>query len=344
MIRFLLIICLISTPAFATNTLLQQAKQDMGYGHYASAMKTLQRLVKTEPDNYEAWFMLGVTQVHEQHDHQAIESFKHVIQLRPNLAEPHNNLAAVYNNLGDTKAAIKELETALKKRPNYAVAEENLADLHIKLALQHYRNSLSHGAGPEVEQRYTRLLNVRNLSTSTDTHIATNPSQQNMITTKAKPSSSTPVVHPVSAVDTSQPSNTSDKTKKSPETQDTYAAENEDISITSVLDALEAWRQAWSNQDLDAYFSSYATDFKPDARFQSVEAWKAYKKRVIKNKAFINVQLEQVTVDIPANLNIATISLLQHFSSNTYVGDDHKTIVMKYTPKGWKIISEVSKP
>ena len=136
MIRWLLICCLWIMPAWADNENgLEQAKQAMQAGHYAQALKTLESLVKQEPNNYEAWFLFGVAQVHEQQDHQAIEAFKHVIELRPNLAEPHNNLAAVYNNLGDTQAAIRELETALKKRPNYAVAEENLADLHIKLAL-----------------------------------------------------------------------------------------------------------------------------------------------------------------------------------------------------------------
>jgi len=350
MIKFLLILCLSISPAFAADNSLEKAKKAMQSGNYASALETLRVLVGEEENNYEAWFLFGVAQVHEQKDHQAIEAFRHVISLRPKLAEPHNNLAAVYNNLGDTSAAIKELEIALEKRPNYAVAEENLADLHIKLALQYYRNSLSHGANEAVSQRYARLLRVRNPVVNTEDATAVadmeppaSTAPDESVKAKPLPKASPVIIMPESA--------------GSPVADDTYAQAKvekitsqptpsiaEDKSITGVLDALEAWRVAWSSQNLDAYFSSYAETFDPGSRFSSIEAWKAYKTRVIKNKSFINVQLDKVEVDIPASRDVATISVLQHFKSNTYVGNDRKQITMKYTPQGWKIITEVSLP
>ncbi len=342
MIKFLLILCLTISPAFAADGSLEKAKQAMQAGNYASALETLRDLVSKEENNYEAWFLFGVAQVHEQQDHQAIEAFRHVIALRPKLAEPHNNLAAVYNNLGDTQAAIKELEIALEKRPNYAVAEENLADLHIKLALQYYRNSLSHGASDAVGQRYARLLKVRNPAAEPDTTIGTKTdvptsSVKTMPVPMSKPVVTIPTQTGVAANDVYAQTPSANKDKSTPSIA-------EDKSITGVLDALEAWRKAWSAQDLDAYFASYAETFDPGPRFTSINAWKAYKTRVIKNKSFINVQFEKVEVDIPASRNVATISLLQHFTSNTYVGNDRKQITMKYTPHGWKIIAEVSLP
>jgi tetratricopeptide (TPR) repeat protein len=344
MIKFLLMLCLWAIPANAANTTnttttpLEQAKQAMQAGRYAQALDTLSELVKKEDDNYEAWFLFGVAQVHEQKDHQAIEAFRHVIELRPTLAEPHNNLAAVYNNLGDTKAAIHELEIALEKRPNYAVAEENLADLHIKLALQYYHDSLKHGANHVVEQRYARLLRVRNPVAAN--HQAAQPQQAQK--TKQKPAAATmPVMIPQPYV--AQASKPVAKPKPST-AKKPLPSIAEDKSITGVLDALEAWRSAWSAQNLDAYFKAYAADFKPDSRFDSFAAWKAYKTHVIQNKAFIDVQLDKVEVDIPASRDIATIHFLQHFRSNTYVGDDNKVMTMKYTPQGWKIIAEVSAP
>ncbi len=335
MIRFLLIMGLMTLPAFAGSTALEQAKQDMNAGRYANALATLQSLVDAEQDNYEAWFLFGVAQVHEQRDHQAIEAFRHVTELRPTLAEPHNNLAAVYNNLGDTKAAIKELEIALEKRPNYAVAEENLADLHVKLALQHYRNSLNHGASPAVEQRYARLLKARNPSSH---HAASNDD----IVMNTQPKATKPVT-PVKPAPETTPAKPADTyTAAAPITATPSIAE--DKSITGVLDALETWRSAWSSQDLKAYFAAYGDEYTPDSRFADIAAWKAYKTRVIKNKTFINVQFKKVEVDIPTSRDMATISILQHFRSNTYAGDDRKEITMKYTPDGWKIISEVSLP
>jgi tetratricopeptide (TPR) repeat protein len=345
MIKTLLMLCLWSLPANAANTVttpLEQAKQAMQAGRYAQALDTLSELVKKEDNNYEAWFLFGVAQVHEQKDHQAIEAFRHVIELRPTLAEPHNNLAAVYNNLGDTKAAIHELEIALEKRPNYTVAEENLADLHIKLALKYYRDSLKHGADSMVEQRYTRLLRVRNPAKAGDKQTA---QPQQAPEEKEKPSASTTTV----VMPQSFPEKTTTTTETKPaetmaDASPKPAAPSQATSITHVLDALEAWRNAWSNQDLEAYFAAYAEEFVPESRFKSQAEWQSYKTRIIQSKTFIDVQLEKVEVDIPVSRDIATIHVLQHFRSNTYVGDDYKTITMKYTPQGWKIISEASDP
>jgi len=339
---------------------MEKAKTDMEAGRYTKALSTLQELVNKEQDNYEAWFLFGVAQVHEQQDHQAIEAFRHVIELRPKLAEPHNNLAAVYNNLGDIKAAIKELEIALQKRPNYSVAEENLADLHIKLALQYYKSSLKHGANPSVEQRYARLLNVRNPASNVSEPVAAQPvmakaTPKTVVKPRPRP---VPITQPVVTAQTAlapmpiaRPSvviapETTKIAVVNPYSTTPHASDSiaEDKSITGVLDALEAWRKAWSAQDLESYFSAYSDEYKPGSRFKSIESWKAYKTRVIQNKKFINVQFDRVEVDIPASRDIASISILQHFKSNTYVGDDRKIITMKYSAQGWKIIAEATTP
>ncbi len=348
MIRFLLILLLFSASntTFASELPpLEQAKQDLSAGRYQAAFKNLRQLVAAEPRNYEAWFLYGVTHVHEQQYNQAIEAFRMVISLRPELAEPHNNLAAVYNNLGDTKAAVAELETALAKRPNYTVAEENLADLYIKLALQHYRNTLKLGPNPIIEERYARLIKVRNplpeatglaeaeqqeVDAATDTAVA-----------KADDISSekSPVPLPVTKAQTETEAKT-EPVQVTATAQDSLPAD--DQTITGILDALEAWRIAWSAQNLDGYFSAYAMDYQPDKRFASISDWKAYKSRVIKNKTFIQINLEQVEVDIQDDKNLASVMMLQRFSSNSYKGNDFKRVSFKYTPDGWKITKEES--
>ncbi len=343
MIRVLLILCLWASPAWAgydEDNSLEQAKQAMQVGRYAQALETLERLVKKQQGNYEAWFLLGVAQVHEQKVHQAIEAFRYVIELRPNLAEPHNNLAAVYNNLGDTQAAIHELEIALEKRPNYTIAEENLADLHIKLALKYYYDSLKHGANSTIEKRYARLLRVRNPAIAVqDTVVAQQTKKEAGMPESKQPIHMSKAEHATTA-------NPVKATQQSAEMPEPHVASiKPDVqSEAGVLDALEAWRKAWSSQDLDAYFSAYAKDFKPNARFHSIAAWKAYKRHVIQNTSFIDVQLENIEVDMSASRDTASIHAFQHFRSNSYTGDDHKTITMKYTPQGWKIVAEVANP
>ncbi|MDQ6979887.1 MAG: tetratricopeptide repeat protein [Ghiorsea sp.] len=327
----LITLLMFSSPALAYD--VTQAKADLKQARYTDAIEQLRTLVKNDANNYEAWFLFGVAHVHQQQFHQAIEAFRKVISLRPDLAEPHNNLAAVYNNLGDTKAAVKELEVALEKRPSYTIAEENLADLYIKLALQHYRNTLKTSPNPVIEQRYARLIQVRNPmpdDVSSQPSSGTPTTEQNTPQHTEKKAAQTHILTPIVAVQR--------KAAQSPPPAMPAIA---DQSITGVLDALEAWREAWSSQNLDAYFSAYTDDYQPDARFNSLDAWKTYKKRVISNKSFIRIEFEQVEVNMQGR-DIATVKLLQRFHSNTYNGKDFKKITFKYTPQGWRILAEAS--
>jgi len=63
---------------------------------------------------------------------------------------------------------------------------------------------------------------------------------------------------------------------------------------------------------------------------------------VITNKSYIKIHFEQVQVNIEDNTKIATVLLLQRFDSDRYKADNFKKITFKYTPEGWKIISEIS--
>ncbi|MDX8404353.1 MAG: tetratricopeptide repeat protein, partial [Mariprofundaceae bacterium] len=160
-LALLLMICsLLSSVAMAAD-IYDGSKSDIQAGRTEIALGALQEIIKQQPDAYQAWFLIGVAHAGEQQFHQAIEAFRHVIELNPLLAEPHNNLAVIYNELGDVRAAVNELEQSLKKRPDYAIVEENIADLYVKLALQNYRNALEKEPREGLEKRYMRLLQVR---------------------------------------------------------------------------------------------------------------------------------------------------------------------------------------
>ncbi|MCF6208127.1 MAG: nuclear transport factor 2 family protein, partial [Ghiorsea sp.] len=181
--------------------------------------------------------------------------------------------------------------------------------------------------------RYARLIQVRNPmpdDVSSQPSSRTPAAKQNTPKHAEKQVTQPHILTPVAAVQTKA-------AQSAPKAMPVVA----DQSITGVLDALEAWREAWSSQDLDAYFSTYTDDYQPDARFNSYDAWKAYKKRVISNKSFIRIEFEQVEVNMQGR-DTATVKLLQRFHSNTYNGKDFKKITFKYTPQGWRILAEAS--
>jgi len=155
-------------------------------GRNADAIGVLEQLVENTPTDFQAWFLLGVTQAKERRFHDAVASFGKVVALQPKLAEPHNNLAVIYNELGDFRAAVKELEASLKLKPDYATAHENIGDLYVKLAADAYRKALKEGRRPALRQRYNRLLHIRKVN---QPEADTRPTPPSMLNTAQQPAS-----------------------------------------------------------------------------------------------------------------------------------------------------------
>ena len=352
-ILILLFVCSWQAQAKSAN---DQAKEALNLGRVAAAADILNKQVQAKPDDYQAWFLLGVAQARSQHFHQAIEAFRRVIELRDDLAEPHNNLAVIYNELGDVKSAVHELEQSLQKHPGYGVAEENIADLYIKLALQYYKKALVENADPALAQRYARLLQVRDSRGKASAPRAVGQASvaTKVVKTTPKPSTKHEVLDEKAIVaDAGVVTNEADKvvTKVSarplPKQVNEEVADNRAVVDAhqpkeDILAALEAWRVAWQTQDLNAYFSAYASDYVPTGRYASLSAWKAYKKRVIGNKTYIKVDLSNIKVELSENGKVAHIRFNQAFHSNSYNGDDVKVLKLEKRHEGWKIIREGS--
>ena len=62
---------------------------------------------KTSPD-VEVYFKLGNTHAKEGRYQEAIEAYKQVIKLKPDLAEAHNNLGLAYLKIKDKVNALEE--------------------------------------------------------------------------------------------------------------------------------------------------------------------------------------------------------------------------------------------
>ncbi len=317
--------------------LTHQARLALKAGHAEQAANLLQEQVKTSPRDYQAWFLLGVSQANIQRYHPAIESFRRVLELRPDLAEPHNNLAVIYNELDDVPAAIRELEASLKKHPDYLVAEENIADLYIKMALTYYKKALEQTDDAQLQARYRRLLQVRDVpagkavAASHSTPVATKP---------VVPAKQVPLPTPVVAqMRPALPTVDSTLAQAHP---DSNQQALQQAALAEVKQAVEAWRQAWQSQNLPAYFSAYADDYMLPERFKNRQAWEAYKARVIGNKRFIKVSLQHVQVKVSDDLQHAVVQFDQAFRSNSYNGDDKKQLALMKVDGAWKIAQEAT--
>ncbi|MDQ6951996.1 MAG: tetratricopeptide repeat protein [Mariprofundaceae bacterium] len=320
--------------AQASEDLSQKARAALSAGHVSEAADLLHQQVKKNPRDYQAWFLLGVSQAKIQRYHPAIESFRRVIELRSDLAEPHNNLAVIYNELGDVPAAIIELEASLKKHPSYLIAEENIADLYVKMALSYYKKALEKTDDKSLQVRYTRLLQVRDPAPLGESSVATTMVAKN---TPVKPSeNSVPVNSRMQkpAMPTVDSTSIQISGSKQPQMKTMLA------SLTEVKGAVEAWRKAWQSQNLPDYFAAYADDHLVPSRFKNQSTWEAYKARVIGNKKFITVMLTHVQIALTDDRSHAQVTFEQAFRSNTYNGDNKKRLILKQVNGVWKIMNE----
>lgn len=350
-ILYILILLLVCSWQAQAESVNDQAKQALSLGHITVAEDLLNKQVQSKPSDYQAWFLLGVAQARGQHFHQAIEAFRRVIELRDDLAEPHNNLAVIYNELGDAKAAVHELEQSLQKHPGYAIAEENIADLYVKLALKYYKKALVQNKNPSLTQRYARLLQVRDTSP-----IKESVAQASRLKKPAKTVAENVVLNEKTTSNILPVKASNVDVLKAPQSmlpkhmnvevpahkQSVVTSMNKPNAEQQVLANIEAWRIAWQGQNLETYFSAYASDYVPTGKYASLAAWKAYKMRVIGNKSYISVDLSDVKIDLSEDKSVARVRFNQAFRSNNYNGDDVKVLKLEKRQKSWKIVRETS--
>ncbi|MDX8393089.1 MAG: L,D-transpeptidase family protein [Mariprofundales bacterium] len=136
-----------------------------------------------------------------------------------------------------------------------------------------------------------------------------------------------------------------------------FVAQEKRQSIQNeISNALEKWRQDWQNRNHDDYIANYHATFHSLSKKMNKKAWSVYKKRVNANKSFINIDIEQDSINIlllpsvPELLAkgkhpitaIALTEFVQHYKSDNYNGSSHKVLYWVRTSNNdkWQILLE----
>ena len=105
--------------------------------------------------------------------------------------------------------------------------------------------------------------------------------------------------------------------------------------------ALEAWRKAWVNQDLKAYFAAYSPAFKPGKTYAGIDAWKASRRNLIANKQHIQIDIQNLKIT-HLEKNHARLEFSQFYQADGFRKNDSKLLLMKRSESGWQIIREMT--
>jgi peptidyl-prolyl cis-trans isomerase SurA len=106
--------------------------------------------------------------------------------------------------------------------------------------------------------------------------------------------------------------------------------------------ALMAWKSAWQNKDMPAYFSAYDEHISPNAKFANFAQWKKYKQRVIPKHQNIRLDIEITEVEVNASADEVRFVFDQTFKSSQLKDHDRKQVVMRNVDGSWKIVKEVT--
>ncbi len=105
---------------------LQQGTARHRAGELGLAQSHYQRAVKLDPQNADAWHLLGVASLQSGNAALAIKHLRKSVDVRPGFAEAHNNLGVALRGAARYDEAIAAFQNALSKRSAYVDAAFNL--------------------------------------------------------------------------------------------------------------------------------------------------------------------------------------------------------------------------
>lgn len=101
-------------------------------GREDRAEAACRQALRADPDAAQVWFWLGCLQVLKG-PHEAADSFRRTLRLKPDHAGAHFNLACCLRQTGDLAGAAEEFRRALRCRPDLARARTALKELEGKV-------------------------------------------------------------------------------------------------------------------------------------------------------------------------------------------------------------------
>ncbi|KAI4460797.1 peroxisomal targeting signal 1 receptor pex5 [Holotrichia oblita] len=107
-------------PMFDVSNPLERGKEMLEQGDLPSAVLCFEAAVKKEPENSEAWLLLGTTQAENEQDPKAICALKECLKLEPNNLKALMSLSVSYTNESYYNQACQSLMSWLKENPKYS--------------------------------------------------------------------------------------------------------------------------------------------------------------------------------------------------------------------------------
>jgi ketosteroid isomerase-like protein len=110
-------------------------------------------------------------------------------------------------------------------------------------------------------------------------------------------------------------------------------------SLTQARTAIDAWAQAWSRQDVNAYVATYASDFAPPGLSRS--AWIDMRRKQILGPKSISIGVDNLRATAQGDTVVAEFDQIRR--ADGAVIRSRKTLELVKTGSHWLITKEVNR-
>jgi Flp pilus assembly protein TadD len=125
----------------------------MARGDLEGASRAAQAAARAAPRDPQPRFLLGVVQMEQRRNTEALATFTQLSQEYPELPEPFNNIALLQVRAGQLVSARQSLETALRNDPAHRTARANLGEVYLMLAVQAWEQAAADKADTRLARR-----------------------------------------------------------------------------------------------------------------------------------------------------------------------------------------------
>lgn len=109
---------------------------------YEKAAECFKRIIELDPNNYKAWYNLGIAYYNLNKTEGAIKAYNKAIQLKPDYMYCYYNMGLLYEiHKGELELALQYYEKALSYNENFTYALQACRDIRQKLEVLKVDNS-----------------------------------------------------------------------------------------------------------------------------------------------------------------------------------------------------------
>jgi hypothetical protein len=254
---------------------------------------------------------------------------------------------------GQTSQATTTLEQALLNDPQAGMVFDNLRRLYAGFASQSYQLAIEPNKPKPVTVELASADQPIAVQLPAPQPIIQNKPSSTFETTQAAETSRPPLVNQApqlpsitetpkepAATMEAKPITTATPVPAQKVTEPTPAqkeAAQRKAQQQAIHQALKHWTDAWSKQDIKAYFASYAPSYSP--KNTTRKAWMDYRQERILAPKRIKVELSDVKI-VLLKANLAKVSFSQSYTSDTLSARDQKTLELELINNTWLITSE----